>query len=123
MAGTRNKHAWIWVAIAAISLASVSRAAAGPHSGRPQANPVLHFLIKSHSAAAVAKSGPAVRFAQRGTLFRDAQSGTWIAFLPVYFIGLVSLTTSSSRFVRALGPLPASPLYTTFFQRPPPVSA
>ena len=123
MAGSRNKHAWIWVAIAAISLASVSRAAAGPDSARVHANPVLHFLIKSHSAAAVAKSGPAVRLAQRGTLFRDAQSGAWIAFLPVYFIGLVPLTISSSRFVRRLSPLPAAPLNATFLQRPPPVSA
>jgi hypothetical protein len=124
MAGSRNKHAWIWVAIAAISLASVSRAAAaGPDSARAHANPVLHFLIKSHSAAAVAKSGPAVRLAQRGSLFRDAQSGTWITFLPVYFIGVVPLAMSCSRFVHEPDPLPAAPLYATFFQRPPPVSA
>ena len=123
MAGSRNKHAWIWVAIAAISLASVSRTAAGLDSARAYANPVLHLLVKSHGASVAAKSGPGMRFAQRGSIFRDAQSGTWIAFLPVYFIGLVTLSLFSSLFVRALYPPPAVPLSATFFQRPPPVFA
>ena len=122
MTGSRNKYAWIWVAIAAISLASVSRSGAGPDGARTFAKPVLHFLVKSHSTSAVAKSG-AARFAQCGSLFRDARSGAWMAFLPVYFVGLVPLSLFSARFIRAQRPLPAMPLLAALLQRPPPVFA
>ncbi len=101
MTGSRNKNAWIWVAIAAISLASVSRTVGGLESARAYANPVLHFLVKSYGVSAVAKSGPAVRFAQRASIFRDAGTGAWIAFLPVCFVGLVALNLISARFRRA----------------------
>jgi hypothetical protein len=123
MIGSRNKYAWAWLAIAAISLASVSRTATGLDGGRGYANPVLHLLVKSHSNSVVAKSCPSVRFATRGSIFRDAQSGTWIAVLPVCFVGLAPLSLSSSRFIRALRPLPAALLSANFFQRPPPVFA
>jgi hypothetical protein len=123
MAGSRNNHAWIWVAIAAISLASVSRTGTELGGARACANQVLHLLVKSHSTSAVDKSGTVIRFAQRGSIFRDATNGRWIAFLPVYFIGLVTLSMSSFRFVRALHPSPAVPAYATIFQRPPPVFA
>ncbi|MGB6192194.1 MAG: hypothetical protein WBF42_06995 [Terracidiphilus sp.] len=126
MTGSRNKNAWIWVAIAAISLASVSRTAGGLESARAYANPVLHFpvlrfLVKSYSVSAVANSGPAVRFAQRASLFRDAGTGAWIAFLPVCFVGLVALNLISARFRRTSNPLPATPLLAVSFERPPPV--
>jgi hypothetical protein len=120
MTGSRNKNAWIWVAIAAISLASVSRTIGGLESARAYANPVLHFLVKNHAASVAAKSG-ALHFAQRGTFFRDARTGAWIAFLPVCFVGLVPLSLVSARFNRASRFLPASPLLAVSFQRPPPV--
>jgi hypothetical protein len=121
MTGSRNKHAWIWVAIAAISLVSVSHAAneGGPRVG---SNSVLHFFVKSYSSSA-AKSGPAARLAQRSSLFRDAQNGVCLAFLPVCFIGLIPPLLSSSRFVRAQRPSPPAPLIAAAFQRPPPVFA
>ncbi len=123
MTGSRNKYAWMWVAIAAISLASVSRTAAGLDAGRIYANPVLHFLVKSHSAS-VATSG-AMRLGQRTSLFRDARSGAWIAFLPVCFVGFIALHLSSLRFrfIRALRPLLPGPISAPSFQRPPPVLA
>ena len=123
MTGSRNKYAWIWVAITALSLASVSRTVAGIDGARAYANPVLHLLVKSHSTSVVAKSGPGMRLAQRSSIFRDARNGTWIAFLPVYFVGLVTLSLSSAPFLRALFPLPAAPPSAIFFQRPPPVFA
>jgi hypothetical protein len=123
MTGSRNKYAWIWVAVTAISLASVSRTAARIDGARANANPVLHFLVKSHSTSVVAKSSPGMRLAQRRSIFRDAQSGTWIAFLPVYFVGLLTLSSLSAPSVRALVPLPAAPPSATAFQRPPPVFA
>lgn len=123
MTGSRNKYAWIWVAIAAISLASVSRAEVGSDGTRAYANPVLHFLVKSYGASAVANSGPTVRFAQHGSILRDARSGTWIALLPVCFVGFVALNLRSARPVRALRPISAAPLLAALFQRPPPVFA
>ncbi|MDR3741484.1 MAG: hypothetical protein P4L40_20900 [Terracidiphilus sp.] len=119
MTGPRNKHAWIWVAIAAISLASVSRAEAGLDSARAYANPVLHFLVKSHSASSVAKIS-AARSAQRSSILRDARTGTWVAFLPVCFVGLVTLSLSAGESARYAGRTPASPLLPASFQRPPP---
>ena len=122
MTGTRNKHAWIWVAIAAISLASVSRAEAGLDTARAYANPVLHFLVKSHSASVAAKSG-ATRYAQRGSMrgiFRDSRTGTWVAFLPVCFVGLVTLSFAAGELVRYEGRASAAPLLPALFQRPPP---
>lgn len=120
MTGPRNRNAWIWVAIAAISLASVSRTVGGLDGARASVNPVLHFLVKSYSVSA-ANAGPAVRFAQRASLFRDAGTGAWIAFLPVCFVGLVALNLFSARFSRTPNPLPATPLLAASFQRPPPV--
>jgi hypothetical protein len=119
MLGGRNKHAWIWVALAAISFAYVSPAATRLNGTRAYANPVLHFLVKSHSASA-ATSG-AMRLGQRSSLFRDARSGAWIAVLPVWFIGLVLLRLFAPRLLRALQLVPVAPLRTSLFQRPPPV--
>jgi hypothetical protein len=123
MTGSQNKYAWILVAITAISLASVSRLVTGPEGAPAYANPVLHLLVKSHSTSGIATSRPGVRFAQRSSIFRDTQSGKWIAFLPIYFVGLVTLTVSSDPFVREQCPLPAMPPSATSFQRPPPVFA
>jgi hypothetical protein len=122
--GTRNKNAWIWVAIAAITLASASRAEAGLQSAKAYAHPVLAFLAKSQSPAA----NPAIpRFVQRGSvrpshsIFRNPGSGTWTAILPVFFIGLVSpLSLLSAASVRCLGQTPAVPLLPASFERPPP---
>jgi hypothetical protein len=119
--GSRNKHAWIWVAIAAISLASISRAEAGLDSARAYANPVLHFLVKSHSASVAAKSG-AARYAQRGSksaIFGDARTGTWVAFLPVCFVGLALLSLPAATPAR-IALAPSLPLLPALFQRPPP---
>lgn len=119
MTGNRNKNAWLWVAIAAISLASVSRAEAGLQSAKAYAHPVLQFLA-SHSQHPVARQSPP-RFAQRGYLFRDSGSGTWMAVLPVQFVGLVSpLSQFSSLCARYPGHTSAAPLLPASFQRPPP---
>jgi hypothetical protein len=126
--GTRNKHAWIWVAIAAISFASLSRAEAGLDSARAYSNPVLHFLVKSQSASAAARTGMA-RSAQRGSMrgiasiFRDARTGAWVAFLPVCFVGLIAFSVFAAGAVRVRQPLFAVPQLASLFQRPPPVLA
>lgn len=126
MSGHRNKHAWIWVAIAAISLASVARGEGGLDSARAYANPVLQFLAKSHSASSVAKSG-AARYAQRSSMgriraiFRDAGTGAWLSFLPVCFVGFIApLRVFRGVATGYRGPTPAAPLLPFSFQRPPP---
>lgn len=130
MTGPRNRSAWIWVAIAAITFASVSRAEAGLDSARAYANPVLQFLAKSHGQSTVARSG-VPRFVERGSrrpvsarisaIFCDARTGTWMAMLPVLFVGLVSpLNLASVRSTLFLGQTPAAPLLPSVFQRPPP---
>jgi hypothetical protein len=124
MTGTRNRSAWIWVAIAAITLASASRAEASLQNAKAYAHPVLAFLAKSQSPIA----NPAVpRFVQRGSgrpissMFRETGSGTWTAILPVFFIGLVSpLNLLSAASIRCLGRAPAAPFLPASFQRPPP---
>jgi hypothetical protein len=119
MTGSRNKYAWVWVAIAAISLASVSRSATGSGNSGACANPVLHFLVKSHNTSAAAKSG-AVRFAEGGSLFRNSGCAAWMAFLPVCFIGIVLLSLRSARPLRVRWSLPADPFLAASLQRPPP---
>ncbi|MFZ0747384.1 MAG: hypothetical protein WAM85_23475 [Terracidiphilus sp.] len=126
MTGSRNRSAWIWVAIAAITLASASRAEAGLQSAKAYAHPVLEFLAKSQSQYPAVKPG-VPRFVQHvsgrpvNSVFRDSGSGTWMAILPVFFIGLVSpLSLLSAASIRRLGRTPAAPQLPASFQRPPP---
>lgn len=125
MTGPRNRTAWIWVAIAAISFASVSRAEAGLQNAKSYAHPVLAFLARSQAQDSLAKPG-VPRFIQSGSpqissIFRDAGTGTWMAILSVLFVGLVSpLSLLSPSALRSLGRTPSSPLLPAAFQRPPP---
>lgn len=123
MTGPRNRNAWLWVAIAAISLASVSRAEAGVQSAKAYAHPVLQFLA-NHSQLPAAKARDP-RFAQRGSnaasIFRDARTGTWMAMLPVFFVGLISpLSLLAALPNQYRSQAPAAPLLPASFQRPPP---
>jgi hypothetical protein len=114
------------VAIAAISLASISRAEAGLQGARAYAHPVLQFLAKNHSQYPDTNPGIS-RFTQRGSrdkissMFHDAGTGSWMAMLPVWFIGLISpLSLLSPDFIRNAGQALAAPLLPCSFQRPPP---
>jgi len=126
MTGNRNRSAWIWVAIAAIGLASVARAEAGLQNAKACAHPVLDFLARSQSPYPAVKAA-FPRFAPHGStrpvdsMFRDTGSGAWIAVLPVWFIGLVSpLSLRSAAPLSCPGRAPAAPLLPAGFQRPPP---
>ena len=125
MHATRNRSALIWVAIAAVALASVARAEAGLQSAKGYAHPVLEFLAKNQSQFPVAKPGVS-RLAQLGSrrhvnlISRGAGAGAWTAILPVLFIGLVSPLNLFVACPRCLGRVPSSPLALSSFQRPPP---
>lgn len=126
MPGTRNRHALMWVAIAAVALTSVARAEARLQSAKAFAHPVLEFLARSQGQNPAAHSS-VMRFAQLGSrrqansMLRNGGTGAWIAMLPVLFIGLVSpLTLLSLASIRCLGHAPAMPPLPASFQRPPP---
>jgi len=115
----RSKDAWIWVAVAAITLASLARAQSGIENARAYAAPVIKFL----SGSALADPGASAANHRSG---ESAQSGAFTGafnLLPVFFIGLLfcySLTPSALRSspVRAL----CAPCQPKLFQRPPPCS-
>ena len=126
MTGNRNRSAWMWVAIAAVAFASVARAEAGLQGAKAYAHPVLEFLARSQTQHAIAGPG-ASRYTQRRSsrpmraIFRDAGSGSWLAILPVFFIGLITpLALQSAPSTPSLGCGPAEPLLPVSFQRPPP---
>ena len=128
MSGTRNRNAWMWVAIAAIAFASAGRAEAGLQSARALAHPVFEFLAKGQPQHLAAK--PLPRFAQPVSArqvkasARNAAIGMWAAMLPVFFIGLVSpLNLISAAFIRGPRQPLAGPSLSASFQRPPPVFA
>jgi hypothetical protein len=126
---TQNRHrsAWIWVAIAAIAMATVARAQAGVQSATAYTHPVLEFLASHSSAAGHASSSDAHLFGHRSarqtrTAPSDgANPGVWTAMLPVLFIGLVApLSLVSPQFALSLGRTPSAPALPFSFQRPPP---
>lgn len=123
---TRNKNAWMWVAIAAVAFTSVARSGTGLQTTRSLAHPVFEFLVRSQSQNSAAHSG-VLRFVglgshrQANSILRKVGSGAVIAMLPVFFVGLVSpLTLVSLASIRCLGRAPAAPLLPALFQRPPP---
>ena len=126
MTGHRNRSAVMWVAIAAVAFASVARAEAGLEGAKAYAHPVLEFLARSQTQNAIAGPGTS-RYAQRGSsremhaMFRDAGSGSWMAMLPVFFIGLIApLALKSAPTGQSVGRGPAEPLLPASFERPPP---
>jgi len=126
MTGNRNRSAWMWVAIAAVAFASVARAEAGLQDAKAYAHPVLQFLARSQTQHTIPGPG-ASRYAQRGSsrpmrvLFRDAGSGSWLAMLPVFFVGLIApLAVQSDPSTHSHGRGPAEPLLPASYQRPPP---
>ena len=126
MSGSRNRNAWVWVAIAAVAFTSVARAETGLHNAKAYAHPVLEFLARSQAHNTAAHPG-ALRFAHPGSgrqsnsMLRSAGSGTWVAIVPVLFIGLVfPLVLLSAASTRSQGRPPAPPLLSALFQRPPP---
>ena len=120
MTPTRNRSAWIWLAVAALAVASVARAEAGIESATAFANPVLHFLA-AHAPAGTSAAASAPRLLRQSSRQHDANPGAWMAMLPVFFIGLVApLSLISPSSLLCLGRAPAGPALPCRFQRPPP---
>jgi hypothetical protein len=117
MTGNRSRDAWIWVTVAAITLASLARAQSGIENARSYANPFIAFLSDGH----LAESGTSAAAHRSTPSSHSVSSGTVFNLLPVYFVGLVSplsmLFAGSGACLRRA--LPAPDL-TGRFQRPPP---
>jgi hypothetical protein len=127
MTSIRHRNAWMWLAIAAMAVVSLARIEAGANT-TVYTNPVLAFLAgHQNSATGMSMTGAprignlgSARHAARGFL-RAAAPGSWIAVLPVLFIGLVApLSLVSARSLLSLGRTPAFPQLPEKFQRPPP---
>lgn len=125
MRGTSNKNAWIWVAVAAITLTALSRTDVELLNAKAGANSVLAFLIKSQSQATAhpTASHYPERVANRGSrsVSEFSSVGTLSSMLSVFFVGLIApLVVASFAFVGPAGRVPSSPLLCASFDRPPP---
>ncbi len=118
MTGNRSKDAWIWVAIAAISLASLARVQSGVENARAYADPVIKFI-----AAAQHADSDALAHANRPiSRSQDGASGIGFNLLAVCFVGLLApLVLESFRAYFRRQRVPAPPFLVDLFQRPPPV--
>ncbi len=116
----RSKGAWIWVAVAAITLASLARAQSGIENARAYAAPVIRFLagtpmMESGASASVRHTAPP----SRGNVL-----GAALNLLPVFFIGLVApLGVLTALSVLPLDRVFPAPGLLADFQRPPPFLA
>jgi hypothetical protein len=126
MRGTGNRNAWMWVAIAAMTFAALSRTEADLLNTKAGAHPVLAFLIKSQSTTASANPAASLHLSRMaGRTSRSASQAAGIyasaSMLPVFFVGLlVPLTLFCVAFSRSSGRTPCAPSLAASFQRPPP---
>lgn len=116
MNGNRSKGAWIWVAMVAISFASVARVQSGVENARAYADPVIKFLAASNQTDLEAT----VRAHHAKSLSGASNYGIDLSLLAV-FVGLVSpLKLESAADGPSLGQTPAALSFSALFQRPPP---
>jgi hypothetical protein len=108
----------VWLAIAAITLASVARAHSGMESARAYAAPVIKFLAANQLTESSASSATHRSVSpSRGNVF-----GTAFNLLPIFFIGLISpLSLLSARASLGIGRALPTPTLPGLFERPPPV--
>jgi hypothetical protein len=113
----RSRGAWIWVAVAAITFASLARAQSGIESARAYAAPVIKFLAgTSLTETGVPKPAHRSASSAQGNGFSDA-----LNLLPVFFVGVVApLSQQCARSVFNPGRVIAAPGLPLLFQRPPP---
>ena len=120
MSGNRSKGAWIWVAMAAISFASLARVQSGVENARSYADPVIKFIAAAHQADAEfsPRSHRATPRSQTST------AGIGLDLMAVFFVGLVvPLALQGFRTLSSVQHPPAAPHIAYLFQRPPPVLA
>jgi hypothetical protein len=119
MNGNRQKGAWIWVAMVAISFASVARVQSGVENARVYADPVIKFFAAANQVDLDASARPhhANAFSRAGAYGIDHD------LLATFFVGVVApLTLHSAPSGLCLRRTPNAPALPALFQRPPPFS-
>lgn len=126
MPKTQYRNVWLWLAVAAMAIATLARAEAGYRSTAAYANPVIQFLAAHPNSGTLTATG-IPRFLkdwsarQNKSELHGGRTGVWQAMLPVLFIGLVApLNLISLTFRSSLDRAPAAPALPSLFQRPPP---
>jgi hypothetical protein len=118
MTGVRPKSAWIWVAVAAVTLASVARAELGIETARAYAHPLIAWIAGTQ----LAESGASASAHGAASPKRVGNTGMELDLLPIFFVGLVApLSLLSPRWILCLGRALPAPALPVLFQRPPPV--
>lgn len=125
MSANRQKSAWIWVAVAAIAVATLARTESGLPKATAFTNPVLQFLSAHSNSEALASLGLPGSHARVYDRAQGAshgeRPGAWAVMLPILFVGLVApLSLISPQATLSLGRTPAAPALPCRFQRPPP---
>lgn len=123
MTGNRHKNAWIWLAVAAIAVATLARAEAGLPKAAALTHPVLEFLAGHANSDAFTKA-PGHHGSRFAGVRRESYgngAGAWTVLLPIFFIGLVApLDVLSRRALQASGSVRRAVALPHLFQRPPP---
>jgi hypothetical protein len=123
MTANRHKSAWIWLAVAAIAMATLARAESGLPKAAALTHPVLEFL-SAHANGdgfATASRHHGSRSASLRRASQNDGAGAWTVLLPIFFIGLIApLNLISARAALSLGIAPSAPILSCLFQRPPP---
>jgi len=127
MTAIRYKSSWMWLAVAAMAVVSLTRVEGTVGAVTAYTNPVLAFLAGQQNGAHLVPSGGPQTLnlgsARKRSLafLHDAAPGAWTAILPVLFVGLVApLSLISPESYLSLGRRPATPALPCSFQRPPP---
>lgn len=118
MNGNRSKGAWIWVAMVAISFASLARVQSGVENARAYADPVIKFFAAAQHVDAEASG----KMHRAGSPAPIGGPDLGLNLLPVFFVGLVvplALQLIGARL--RLQRVPAPPSLSALFQRPPPI--
>ena len=117
MTGNRPNCTWIWVAVAAITLASLARAQSGIEHARACATPVMKFL----AASQLPDSGAASPVRRTVSRSQAGANPLTLELLPVFFVGLIApLNPLSGRSVISIGSASRAVHLPDLFQRPPP---
>jgi len=118
MSGNRQKGAWIWVAMVAISFASIARVQTGVESARAYADPVMKFFAAGNQA----DSDASVRVHRANSHSRGGAYGVELNLL-VVFVGVIApVMQQSAPTGLSLKRPPAAPALSALLQRPPPTS-
>jgi hypothetical protein len=124
MTANRQKSAWIWLAVAAVAVVTLTRAESGLPRATTFTNPVLQFLSAHADSESLASFGLPGNQDRAAGASHGKRSGVFAVMLPILFIGLVApLSLVLPNATMSLGRKSPAPDLSCHFQRPPPCFA